>query len=106
MFETFQWVFDALLIMASYGSIYDVDQAIQDIALSGVMSILHGNPLKNIAQDLLEYSHDLEIMLRRKLKPHGVHVLTAFISDLSKCQVIRIVGDGTSNFGVIPTSEH
>ena len=76
-------------ILAACETNWDIDNTIDDIARSAVVEIVTASEYKDLRDNL---SVLLTRVCRKKLKPFGVGVKRAGVTDLVKCRTLRLLG--------------
>lgn len=98
-------VYEVRNVEKALGRSWDVDDTIEDLALTGILETLAGQPLEDLVTDLRSggLSQTLTLALRKQLRPFGVYVQHAGLTDFSIARAVHLTG-GTEG-APIPTEE-
>ena len=78
--------------LTAFVKVHDLDDAIQDMALASIKSVLWGRTLDEIRDQAQKLDEVLCTECRTKLEGWGVKIHNIFLSDLSNAIVIRHLG--------------
>ena len=79
--------------VAALSRTWDVSDAIQDVTQTAVAEVVTGRTLDDLLANVTgSVQTDLTRVTRRKLKPYGVRVYRAALTDFSLCQTINVNG--------------
>lgn len=83
-------------IEAAIARSYDFESTIADVGLTALVEVITGRTLEELmaAVHADTFTADLTATTRRRLKPYGVRVLTAALTDFSTCRVLKLMGIG------------
>jgi regulator of protease activity HflC (stomatin/prohibitin superfamily) len=89
-------VYEISDVMAALSASYEVEDTIGDVSLTSVMEVIAGEPLKELAAKQKDgrLAHELTLKARKRLRPFGVKVQAASLTDFSTCQVVKHLGEG------------
>lgn len=72
---------------------YDIEETMADIALHAAMVVVDGRTFTELRNELTDQvCKELTRQCRKDLKPFGIRVEKAYLSDFAKTEVYRIVG--------------
>lgn len=71
------------------GEVYDADQAISDMCLAAMKSVILNKTLDELATQGETVDKELTAHVRAAVRPFGVRVIQAMLSDLAPCRVIK-----------------
>ena len=89
--------------LTAFVKVHDLDDAIQDMALASIKSVLWGRTLDEICDEAQELDEVLCVECRAKLKGWGVKIHNIFLSDLSNAIVIRHLGPAETSVLPLPS---
>lgn len=82
-------------IVAALSKNWDVEDTINDIAQTAVISVITAWTLEELISKInTDIEKELTKATRERLKEYGVKVHKSALTDFSTCRVIRLVGDG------------
>jgi regulator of protease activity HflC (stomatin/prohibitin superfamily) len=79
--------------MKAFAYRYDLDESVSDMGLVCIKEVLLDTKLGDIYVHQSDIDRELKRKLSYRLRSWGVRVINVFLSDLSECRVIRLMGD-------------
>lgn len=78
--------------MRAFAQRYDLDESVSDMGLVCIKEVLLDTDLQTIYDSQADIDRALRRRLSYKLRSWGVRVVSVFLSDLSECHVLRVMG--------------
>jgi regulator of protease activity HflC (stomatin/prohibitin superfamily) len=84
-------------IEALLGRTFDADQTIKDICAGAISEVVRGASWPDL--QTVAFERELRYIMRRRLRPFGVFVIKATLTDCSPIRVIKIVNAASADLG-------
>ena len=85
-------VYEIVDPLTAFVKVHDLDDAIQDMSLASIKTVLWGCSVDEIDERAAEIDEELCNECREKLRDWGVDVHNVFLSDVSNALVVRVLG--------------
>lgn len=85
-------------VIKAFGNAWDFNEIMRDSSMAAVVTVVCSKTHLELRTSLADRSmiRDLTRQVRRELKPYGVSVQKAYLSDFARCVVIRNVANDSS----------
>lgn len=84
-------------IKAILGQTFDPDNTIKDICAGAIHDVCAAYTWEAMRE--IHFTKELRRTMQKRLRPYGVHVMRATITDLAPCRVLRLVQSTASDVG-------
>lgn len=84
-------------IEALLGRTFDADQTIKDICAGVISEVVRECAWMDLQSEA--FSSELRTLMRRRLRPYGVRVMKATLTDCAPCRVLKIVQATSADVG-------
>lgn len=90
-------------VVLALSEVWDVSDAVSDIAQCAVVGVMAGNDFDIIVKGICsDIEQELTKATRERLKTFGIKVHKCSITDFSPCQVYRVISDSPTPVPLVP----
>lgn len=85
-------VYEIVDIVKAITTVYEIDEAVEDISLATIKSFIMGKSIKGLSDQYVQIDRELTLSCRKKLTAFGINIKNVFLSDCTPAKVIKHYG--------------